>query len=426
MSDVSIITPGPQGPPPYRPVVAWAPFDSDAPVTFFKAPYASVVEVDGSLYECLVTHQPGSDFAVDLAAGKWRLLVSAQLTPEWQAIVDGALETALAANATALAAADATAEDAAATTADRLQVGADRVQTGIDRTAAELARDGALANGTIYATEAAGRAAVATGDYFRVAGTGTTALELRQKTGAGSSVLVTTLPSVAAITEVAERSPEPANQGVSLLATTAKTSGGSDLVDILVDDEGRVTFPGGLTQESLPGFSVLPYSAPGALILETTEDGVYVLSIREDDGSYVVLGDTPPADAAGGSTVAVEPEYSAGLDYEVRRDWVYSEWIDPLAVEDEDGNRWNSGLGRVLPDGKIYGRIMVCRSLFSDPPVTTLIGRVETTGSGNPSTTTTRWRSPSSPSRAMPGRSPPTSPITRWPRRCAAGFAPRR
>lgn len=161
MSDVSVITPGPQGPPPYRPVVAWAPFDPDAPVTFYKAPYASVAEVDGSLYECLVTHQPGSDFATDLATGKWRLLISAQLTPEWQAIVDAAVEAANAANATALAAVAATADDAAAVAADRVATEAERLQAGIH---SEAAAASAATAGTFAANAAA--SATLAGSYL--------------------------------------------------------------------------------------------------------------------------------------------------------------------------------------------------------------------------------------------------------------------
>ncbi|MBZ9939120.1 hypothetical protein LB518_22680 [Mesorhizobium sp. BR1-1-16] len=106
------------GPPWLRSTVDWA--DDTA---YFAAPSASAVYFDGSLYECKVAHTSSDDFAADLAAGKWQLLVSAQLSAE-----------GLAASAAAVAAAEATAEDAAATASDRTQTGLDRVATGQDKT----------------------------------------------------------------------------------------------------------------------------------------------------------------------------------------------------------------------------------------------------------------------------------------------------
>lgn len=85
------------------------------------------------------------------------------------------------------------------------------------RVAAEAARDNALlardaaiaAAGTIYATEAEGRAAVADGEMFRVAGSGTVAARLFQRTSATASLLITEFPSYAALADLEARFAQP-------------------------------------------------------------------------------------------------------------------------------------------------------------------------------------------------------------------------
>lgn len=59
------------------------------------------------------------------------------------------------------------------------------------------ARDAALVNSKTYSTEAAGRAAVADGEYFKVAGSGNVAASEYRRTNASASVLVTQFPSTA-------------------------------------------------------------------------------------------------------------------------------------------------------------------------------------------------------------------------------------
>ena len=71
------------------------------------------------------------------------------------------------------------------------------------RDVALLARDAAMAvAGPLYATEAAGRAAVADGVAFNVQGAGEVAAYVYRRTNASSSVLLSTLPSSAAVVRV--------------------------------------------------------------------------------------------------------------------------------------------------------------------------------------------------------------------------------
>ena len=135
MSSISVPDPLLQGPPVWRSVVEWA-----ANTAYFKPPWGSVVYYDGSLYECRLDHTSGTSFAADLSSGRWQIAVSAQLTAEWQEVVNATVDAANQANQAAQASVATSTENAEATAEDR-------VQTGLDRAAAEAARDVAL--GTI-------------------------------------------------------------------------------------------------------------------------------------------------------------------------------------------------------------------------------------------------------------------------------------
>lgn len=78
-----------------------------------------------------------------------------------------------------------------------------RDQSQAARDAAVLARDAATAvAGPLYATEAAGRAAVADGVTFNVQGAGEVAAYTYRRTNAASSVLLATLPASAAVVRI--------------------------------------------------------------------------------------------------------------------------------------------------------------------------------------------------------------------------------
>jgi len=96
---------------------------------------------------------------------------------------------------------------ASATAADRVQTGLDRTQTGADVVTAAAARDAALIQAGVYATEAAGRAAVADGQAFKVQGSGEVAAYEYRRVDAATSTLIATYPSSAALSFV-DRSTE--------------------------------------------------------------------------------------------------------------------------------------------------------------------------------------------------------------------------
>lgn len=93
-------------------------------------------------------------------------------------------------------------DNAARAAADRVQTGLDRIQTGADVIAAKSARDAALIQAGVYETEAAGRAAVANGQAFKVQGSGDIAAYEYRRVDAGSSTLIATYPSYSLIAPV--------------------------------------------------------------------------------------------------------------------------------------------------------------------------------------------------------------------------------
>lgn len=89
--------------------------------------------------------------------------------------------------------------DRIATAADRAQTGADKVQTGLDVVAANSARDASLIQAGVYVDEPTGRASVADGQAFKVQGTGDVAAYEYRRVNSGSSTLIATYPSKAAV-----------------------------------------------------------------------------------------------------------------------------------------------------------------------------------------------------------------------------------
>jgi hypothetical protein len=67
------------------------------------------------------------------------------------------------------------------------------------KTAAESARDAAIIGSGVYATEAAGRAAVADGQAFKVQGSGDVAAYEYRRTDSTTSVLIATYPSASGV-----------------------------------------------------------------------------------------------------------------------------------------------------------------------------------------------------------------------------------
>lgn len=200
--------------------------------------------------------------------------------------------------AEAVAAAAAAAADAIATAADRVQTGldavataADRVQTALDviatgdsataaatsktnaalsesnaltyKTASEAARDAAIIGAGVYATEAAGRAAVADGVAFKVQGSGDIAAYEYRRVDALSSTLIAAYPSSSALSFV-ERS------------TEAVYVNGQQVMYSVVDSAGRA-----LAYIGMDGvvYGKLPVTASSGIALTRLSDGTYTLKL---------------------------------------------------------------------------------------------------------------------------------------------------
>lgn len=91
---------------------------------------------------------------------------------------------------------------ASAAKQSELSAASSKTQALTAKTAAESARDAALIQGGVYPTEAAGRAGVADGQAFKVQGVGDIAAYEYRRTNSSTSVLITTYPSGANVSNI--------------------------------------------------------------------------------------------------------------------------------------------------------------------------------------------------------------------------------
>jgi len=143
-------------------------------------------------------------------------------------------------------------DQAVLTAADRVQTGLDRAQTGADVVTAAAARDAALIQAGVYATEAAGRAAVADGVAFKVQGAGNVAAYEYRRVDSGSSTLIAEYPSSHAVYDavigVEEFKAELATDGGEKLFV-----GTGDVIPIITDKNDRIIFGYDESEEVLIG-----------------------------------------------------------------------------------------------------------------------------------------------------------------------------
>jgi hypothetical protein len=185
--------------------------------------------------------------------------------------------------------------DRVATAADRVQTGQDRSATGLDRAVVaadlattQLARDVALALSNPYDTEVAGRAAVADNQLFAVVGSGDTAAFVYRRIDAGTSTLVTSLPSKAAldgITTVYKNAPALLGNAEPLAAFAAPGADGFLYSLLAFLQDGSISSP------ALAAF-VNARMAGVQFSAVTTEDwgGVVFAQVGADGLLYVVYG----------------------------------------------------------------------------------------------------------------------------------------
>jgi hypothetical protein len=151
-------------------------------------------------------------------------------------------------------------------------------------TAAEAARDAAIIGSGVYATEVAGRAAVADGVAFKVQGSGEVAAYEYRRTNSTTSVLIATYPSVNALS-FEDRSKEQYLYGELLLAALTDSDGRA-LAAWLLDGVLRAKF--GMVQSFT---SPLTFTFDPITGLTTVNSTTELLSSAEQFvAGYKVLG----------------------------------------------------------------------------------------------------------------------------------------
>ena len=172
-----------------------------------------IFDLAGILVYSKIFTMPPQDVAVtalpvqDIISSSATQAVAASVTATAQAVISAAQAVIATDQAgTATTQAGIATDKAVLTAADRVQTGldaiataADRVQTNSDVIAANSARDAALIQAGVYTTEAAGRAAVADGQAFKVQGSGDVAAYEYRRTNSTTSVLIATYPSVSGV-----------------------------------------------------------------------------------------------------------------------------------------------------------------------------------------------------------------------------------
>jgi hypothetical protein len=175
---------------------------------------------------------------------------------------------------------------------------------------AELARDVAQAiAGGMYATEAAGRAAVADNATFSVQGSGDVAAYIYRRIDAGNSTLLTTLASKQAVdnlTAVFRNSPAPSqpviSSGSPILAIGAPGADGFLYALLSILEDGSFVSPplAAFVQARLAGLTFQTAVADqwgSFAIVQADADGLlYVLAGIRSDGTFFAPGMAPSTD----------------------------------------------------------------------------------------------------------------------------------
>jgi hypothetical protein len=168
-------------------------------------------------------------------------------------------------------------EDVAALVSLAPEIEASASQAAASAAVAQAARDAALVAGPKYTTEALGRAAVADGAVFMVQGSADVAAYEYRRVNAGSSTLIATYPSKAAVDAL----------GIEAVTDEQEIAFG------VVDQDGRRTWlettkggtPTARAAEKI-GAALTPENTPAMLTLSDLDEGLNDLSISlvDEDG----------------------------------------------------------------------------------------------------------------------------------------------
>lgn len=151
-------------------------------------------------------------------------------------------------------------------TAAAVQTAADTITTAALKLAAESARDASVVNAQLYASEAAGRAAVADGFTFDVQGSGNVASTRYRRINSTTSVLIASYPAAAIVETMAGVVVGAAGTTIPGVDEIETDASGRVLLDYHRNDGGLPDVPrapaSGVIQRGVP---VVPQSYPDSL-----------------------------------------------------------------------------------------------------------------------------------------------------------------
>lgn len=228
------------------------------------------------------------------------------------------------------------------------QTAADAVLTAADvvTTAANVALAEAAIGGVIYDTTAAGIAATGDGQFFIVKGDGVSTYALMYKNVATVATFVASYPDKAALDAISVNAIGGDNAGAPTLIQI-----GDGVVATVDPVTGQMRFMVPLHEDDLPPSDTLEIAetAPGAE--NAGADGIItygdavIAAVDKATGQLRFMvplnEDDMPGASAGTSTA-----YADGSNYLVSPNEMWSQWVWPRTIEDDDGNQMWGSLGK--------------------------------------------------------------------------------
>lgn len=247
------------------------------------------------------------------------------------------------------AAVAATAADRVATGLDRVQTGLDRIATAADAVTVEEAKNIVLASGGVpFDTIALGLAATIDGQLFEVKGvaSGLVYKTLYKNVAGVATSQGIEVPSLQAFFAIAANATGGDNAGAPTLIQI-----GDGVVATVDPVTGQMRFMVPLNKDDLPPSDTLEIAetAPGAE--NAGADGIItygdavIAAVDKATGQLRFMvplnEDDMPGASAGTSTA-----YADGSNYLVSPNEMWSQWVWPRTIEDDDGNQMWGSLGK--------------------------------------------------------------------------------
>ncbi|MER8924330.1 hypothetical protein [Mesorhizobium sp. M0859] len=244
-----------------------------------------------------------------------------------------------AGNPSAKTSAAAAALNTGLTAADRVATGADRVAA-----AASAAQSAAAVGGVIYDTTAAGIAATTNGQFFIVKGDGVSTYATMYKNVAGVATLSSSYPDKAAIDAIITLATGGDNAGIPILIQI-----GVGVVATVADGQFRFSKP--LHKDDLPPSDTLEIAetasgAENAGSSSVLQVGGAVVGAVTKEGQFRFMKQLHPGDIPSVSSEGTTTAYADGSSYLVSPNEMWSQWVWPRTIEDDNGNQMWGSLGK--------------------------------------------------------------------------------